>query len=373
MKKHIVIIGCGFGGIEALRRLSRHPELFQITVIDKKTTFDFLPLLPDMVGRDIPGDLLTLDISEECRRCRAEFRHEEVVALDLERRTIRTTQSEIKYDQLIIACGAETNFYGNTTLAQNAAVLRTVSETLTLKKILSEQTYDHYFTAGGGYTGIEIATHLIRWLKRQGKSAAVHIVERADSLLGPLPSWIKNYTQKQLDQMGVQVHLGTTVQSLEKHNLILSDQSQHANALLVWVAGVKMPAFVESLEAEKIQGRLKVNPFMQIRDNVYAIGDCAAFVDHDKPLRMAVMFAMGQGKCAAQNIVRSNSQRPLKAYHAMDLGYVIPTANNRASGIVLGISSKGILPCLLHYGLCAYRSYGWRNQSGVFTHSIKSW
>jgi len=373
MKKHIVIAGCGFGGVAALRRLSVCSDQFRITVIDKKTTFDFLPLLPDMVSRDLSRAFLTVDIAGLCRRHSADFINQEIVTLDHQTHTLRTKQSSINYDQLIIASGAETHFYGNTDLARNAMPLRSVQDAQNLKDVIAHETFEHFFIAGGGYTGIEIATHLKRWMKSRHITASVHIIEKADSILGPLPAWMKKYTLKQLEQMGVDLLCGTTVRSVDGQYLILSDDSRYPNALVVWVAGVKMPAFIEQLDSEKIQNRLKVNPFLQVRDNLYAIGDCAAFMDHDKPLRMAVMFAIGQGRCAADNIIRSYRNKPLIPYHPVDLGYIIPTANNRSSGVVLGRGLKGVLPTLLHYTISAYRSYGWRNRLGVLSHTFRHW
>jgi len=372
MKKNIVIIGCGFGGIEALRRLSRHNDRFHITVIDKRDTFDFLPLLPDIIGRDFPVEYLQVGIADECRRCQADFVHEEVIGLDPGNNTVSTAKNQFPYDQLIIACGGETNFYGNAELAQNAATLRSVRDGLDIKKTISEKTFEHFIIAGGGYTGIEIATQIKRWINRNGSRARVLIVERADSILGPLPDWIKDYTLRQIEQMDVPVLSGKTVQAYAGQTVTLSDNTRYPNALLIWVAGVKLPDFVTNLNVEKIGGRIKVNPFLQVRENVYAIGDGAAFLDHDKSLRMAVMFAMGQGKCAAGNIVRTYQNKPSRAYRALDLGYVIPVANNRASGFVLGMKTKGLLPALLHYGISAYRSYGWRNRIGVFLHSLRN-
>jgi len=87
---------------------------------------------------------------------------------------------------------------------------------------------------------------------------------------------------------------------------------------------------------------------------------------------MAVQFAITQGDCAAQNIIRSIKNLPLKKYRPVDLGYIIPLANNRSCGQVLGLNVSGIPATGMHFIMCIFRSLGWKNKIGIINSLIKS-
>jgi len=116
------------------------------------------------------------------------------------------------------------------------------------------------------------------------------------------------------------------------------------------------------LNAEKIRGRIKVDEKLNIYGgkftNLYLAGDCCSFIDSKTgaPLRMAVMFSLGQAKIAAQNIINFIKGEPLANYKPVDLGYVIPLAYCKAPGLVLGHNVGSRTGYLLHYCLCIYRS-----------------
>jgi len=356
-RRKVVIVGAGFAGLSCLKHLTPKNACFDITLIDRKTTSDFLPLLPDIIGRNFPPHMLTHDIAAIAKRCRAEFVNTEAQSIDVNAKRVVTPQGEIVFDDLVIACGAETNFYGNTDIQRQAMTLFSIQDALKIKETLATQTYRHVVVAGGGYTGIEIAGSIRRWLKRHHRQTEVMIVEKMDSILGPLPEWIKNYTRRQLEEMKINVLLGRTISKTEGGSVTLSDGSRHDESLLIWVAGVKTPDLLNDIPVEKIRGRLSVDPCLRVTDHIFAAGDCAAFIEGSQPLRMAVMFAMGQGKCIARNIIRTEKNRKAEKYVPLDLGYIIPVANNRSSGILLGKGASGFWVTWLHYLISFYRSF----------------
>ena len=122
--KKVVIIGCGFSGMAALSKLKRSGLRLDISVIDKKRTFDFLPALPDCLGRGIHPEDLTFDIEKFAPG----FINEEVVSLDLEKKEAATVNRTLAYDYLLIASGSETNFYGNDQIKKYALTLDSAAD-----------------------------------------------------------------------------------------------------------------------------------------------------------------------------------------------------------------------------------------------------
>ena len=152
--KKVVIIGCGFAGVSAAGRLSRFKREVEITVIDRNPYFNFLPLLPDVIGRDIEPDYLRFPIRALSKKWGLTFFEEEVTSVNLEKNSVITSRQNLTYDYLLIAAGSETNFYSNNEVKQYAWKLDDAADAASIRKTLDENDFDSYIISGGGYTGI---------------------------------------------------------------------------------------------------------------------------------------------------------------------------------------------------------------------------
>lgn len=371
--KKIAIIGCGFGGLSATSLLCGSGEDLEVVVFDRKDTFDFLPVLPDCLGRGIPPAYLTCKIETIGISSGFRFVNEEVVYLQLSKKEITTASATHHYDYLIIASGSETNFYGNKNIEDNSYSLDDAADAARLINLLKNERFGTYIVGGGGYTGIEVAVNLRVFLEKSRRLGRVLIIERAPSILGPLPQWIKDYTTQNLKKMEVDVQVDTSIEKIDGRAVRLSSGEIVSDAAVVWAAGVKTAPFVQDLSAEKNpQGRVKVDESLRISDDCFVIGDAAYFSHKGVFLRMAVQFAISEGRIAALNILNSIKGSSLEKYKPRDVGYIIPMANNLSCGEVMGLKVKGRLATLLHYMMCAYRSCGMRNKLGVLKGAIKT-
>ncbi|UCG34754.1 MAG: FAD-dependent oxidoreductase [Candidatus Omnitrophota bacterium] len=361
--KKIIIIGGGFAGLSAAKKLCRIRNKLAITLIDKKPTSDFLPMLPDIIGRDIRPEALSFPIQGFCQTLGINFVNEAVASLDLENKRVSTDKNQYEYDYLIIASGSQTTFYGKHELKTCAYTLDCVEDAKKLRTQLQQNRSNTYIVCGGGYTGIDVATSLQRYLNKHSKEKNIIIVEASPSILGPLPEWMKQSVLNNLRRLNIKILNNHTVEKVEGDNVFISGEKTYQNAMLIWVAGVKTPDYVQKLNTEKDnKGRLKVDRYLRINESCFAIGDCANFSCKNQSLRMAVQFSIHQGSFAAQNIIRSIAGKKLRKYRPLDLGYIIPLANNYSCGKVLGINIKGRLPTLLHFIMSIYRSWGLRNK-----------
>jgi NADH dehydrogenase len=365
--ERVLVLGGGFAGIAALRALrgvarAAH-RACAVTLIDKSRECSFLPLLPDVIGRPLPAEALTFDLSRLASSCGAEFVCEEVVAVDTAQRQVYTSVGQYAYDYALIAAGSLTNFYGNAQIRQHAYKLDDASDARLLRTLLEKKNARVYCIAGAGYTGIEIATHLRRYFGRGEKAPRIVIIERAPQMLGPVPEWMRAYVRRTLAAMDIEVMTNAAIERVEADMVQVAGQGVLRDAVLVWAAGVCTPAFVQKLSGEKTpQGRIKVDPFLRIDERVFVAGDCTWVPQGNVPLRMGVQFAHAQGICAAGNILRMMRSRPLRPYVPHDLGYIVPLANNRGCGYILGIPVIGPLASAAHYAMCVYRSIGIRNR-----------
>jgi NADH dehydrogenase len=371
-KYEVLIIGGGFGGISAAYRLSEFRKNLDITLIDKKEVSDFLPTMPDCLGRGIKPEFLSFKIENAAKRLGINFINEEVVAVNLDKKEVLTKKGSLGFDYLLIASGSETNFYGNENIRQCAYKLDEVEDARKIVSALNQGKFDNLIIGGGGYTGIEVATNLKVYLEKNKMDKKVIIIERAPSILGPLPQWMKDYVSANLQKLNVDVFVNSAIEKIESGKAYVAGGKVFDNAMVIWAAGVKTSGFIQNLGAEKNpQGRIKVDEFLRLNNNCFVIGDAAYFSYGNIFLRMAVQFAIAQGDISAVNIIRSIKGLPLRKYKPNDLGYIIPMANNRSCGAVFGINLKGFLPTMLHFSMCIYRSYGLKNKLGIIGGLLK--
>ncbi|MCU0651840.1 MAG: FAD-dependent oxidoreductase [Candidatus Omnitrophica bacterium] len=370
--KKVIIIGGGFAGLSTASHLFRSGFKLEVRLIDKKLTNDFLPTLPDCLGRGINPDYLSYGIESAAKQFKFQFIHNEVNTVNLEKKEVFILNQRLEYDYLIIASGSETNFYGNENIKNNAYKLDSCADAKVIAEVLKQKDFNTYIISGGGYTGIEVATNLKLFLNKQSKNKRIIIVERAAAILGSLPEWMKAYVADNLKRLNIEVFTNSAIERIEGEKVFLSEGRVFENAMVIWAAGVKAAKFIQDLEVEKNpQGRIKVDEFLRLNDACFAVGDAAYFVHEKSFLRMAVQFAIVEGECAAINILRSIRGKPLIKYKPIDLGYIIPMANNCSSGRVLGVNLTGLLPTVFHFIMCIYRSYGMKNKLGIIGDLIR--
>lgn len=364
--KKIVIIGGGFAGLAAAEALRDHRFDLDVTLIDRKPTFDFLPLLPDCIGRGISPDSLSYNIEETARGLGFKFIGQEVTAIDLNRQDVAMGEKRAFYDYLLISSGSETNFYGNDNIKNSACKLDSAADAAGLMQLLKKNDFDNFIVCGAGYTGIEVATNLRVFLDKHKKPGAVTVVERQPWILGALPQWMKDYVGVNLNKLEIEVLANSGIEGIDNRCVRIAGGKRFDNSLLVWAAGVKAASFLQGPDVEKNQqGRIKVDEYLRVNDRCFAAGDAANFIHNNASLRMGVQFSIMEGLVAAKNIVRSIEGLSLKPYKPRDLGYIIPMANNISCGNVFGKDLRGKLPTTLHFLMCIYRSRGLRNKLGI--------
>ncbi|MFA6635638.1 MAG: FAD-dependent oxidoreductase [Candidatus Omnitrophota bacterium] len=371
MKKKIIIIGGGFAGLSAMRRLGTLRRLwqdrFEVLLIDPKADFEFLPMLPDVVGGKVSPGSLRFPLDPACRRAGCKFLKEKATRVDVLNRNVHCAERIIEYEYLLMASGAKTDFHGDQELEKTCFKLNSVDDAVGIRnEVISRVSSGrkvNILIAGGGYTGVELSASIAVFLKKGGIRGRVIVTEPASDILLASPVWVRDLCRKELESMDVEILTGESLKMFRDGTAFLGSRGKVDNAFCVWTAGVRTGRVMDNVPGKKYRTRLGVDEFLNPvecarGENVFAAGDAAAFSPgaSERPLRMAVMFAMGQGKRAAENIVGSIEGKPLIPYRAEDLGYVIPLSKGKAPGIVLGKEIHPRIGYLLHYFMCLYRA-----------------
>ncbi|RJP28078.1 MAG: hypothetical protein C4533_06300 [Candidatus Omnitrophota bacterium] len=361
MKKKILIIGAGFAGLQAvniIRSGLKRIVDFELAVVDKKETFDFLPMLPDIIsGRVWPGNA-RLDLKEYFSSLGVDYIHDEVVALHLkEKYVVLASGRIIEFTFILLASGSETNFYNKADIKERFFRLDSASDALKLHLEIMKEPGRNILIVGAGYTGVEAASSVLQLLNKLNAKSRVYLIEISSNILSVLPEWMKNYIEDMMRKQNARILTGVSLENFENSKALLSDGTIIENALVVWVAGVRAPDFISKAGINRDrQSRVIVDGYLCFAEGAYAAGDCAAFNYRGKVLRMAVQFSIFEARTAANNILNEIRGRERRFYHPIDLGYIVPLSNGIGCGQVLNIRVKGRIAWFMHWIMCIYRT-----------------
>ena len=332
-------------------------------------------MLPDLIGGWMGPDRLRRSNSELAAESGCRFIKARIEGLDPNGRTIRLADQTIDYEYLIISTGSCTNFFSNETMRASCRKIDSIDDALKIREELQglalNKSEVNVVIIGGGYTGIEAATNIV-WLFRKIRTAVCRVVmvEKSPDILMALPEWMRRESRRLLEGLGIEIYCADSLKNYDGTTALLGSGRTLKSDMCVWAAGVKTSNYIDGLKARKERTRIKVGSYLTTEDpqyeGVFVAGDAANFMDQNtgQPIRMAVMFSMGQGKVAAENVIRRILNRHLIEYKVRDLGYMIPMAHGKAPGIVTSWRVHGLLGYLLHYCMCVYRSE-WKNKIGI--------
>jgi NADH:ubiquinone reductase (H+-translocating) len=365
--KHIVIIGCGFGGLEAAKAL-RTADV-DITLIDRSNHHLFQPLLYQVATAGLAAPAIAAPIRHLFRKQRnVTTLLGDVTAIDAAAQTVTLESPDAKpsalhYHYLIVAAGAAHSYFGNDAWAQYAPGLKTLHDAMVLRQRIlfafeaAERETDPALQAalltfvviGAGPTGVEmagtlaeIARHTLpgEFRRINPASAQVLLVEGGPRVLQAMPPDLSDKALKQLEKLGVQVLLNRKVTGIDADGVTASGQ-RIPSKTVVWAAGVAASPLGKQLAASTgcsldRAGRVVVAADLTVPGfaNVYVIGDMAAAMSHHKGLQTAVPgvspAAKQMGRCAAANIVRHMQGQPTQAFRYMDYGNLATIGRNAA-------------------------------------------
>jgi NADH dehydrogenase len=352
---HVVIVGAGFGGLEAAKLLTKEPV--RMTVIDRTNHHLFQPLLYEVATAALSPADIAAPIRGILGRCKnTEVILAEVKSVNVEAKKVNLGDQEISYDYLILATGSRHSYFGHDEWERLAPGLKSLEDAVEIRRRLllafeyAEKISDEaakkaamtFVIIGGGPTGVEMAgaiAEIARYtLDKDFKhidpsSARVVLVEGDDRIISGFPADLSAKAMAQLKDLGVEVRTGIHAKNLTEAGLEVGDEFIPCR-LKIWAAG-NVASFVGKtmgVPTDKA-GRVIVNEDLSIpgHPEVQVIGDLASFTHQGgKPLPGVSPVAMQQGRHAARNIVAMIESRKTKRFRYWDKGSMATIGRNKA-------------------------------------------
>jgi NADH dehydrogenase len=383
----VVIVGAGFGGLMATRKLARHPV--QITLIDRRNYHTFQPLLYQVATAGLsPGEIATPIRWIFRERRNVEVLMGEVQDFDLSRRVAKLSDMEIPYDYLILPAGASHAYFGHDEWEPFAPGLKTIEDALEIRRrvLLSfelaerqaassgEQMPLNFVVVGGGPTGVELAGTLADIARRvlvnefhsiDPKLTRILLLEGGPRVLPSYPEDLSRSAEEQLRHLGVEVRTSAMVTGVSAASVTVGETRVPA-AVILWAAGVAASPLGKKLGVPTDRaGRVLVNPDLSIpgHPEVFVIGDLAFLKNKDgKPLPGIAPVAIQQGAATARNIVRDLKGEPRRNFEYFDKGSLATIGRSAAVAQFGNIHISGFIAWLSWLFVHIFFLIGFRNR-----------
>jgi NADH:ubiquinone reductase (H+-translocating) len=345
MKKRIVILGGGFGGLytalEIERTIARDPDV-EVTLVNHDNFFLFTPMLHEVAASDLDMTHIVNPIRKLLRR--VQFFQGDVERISLVEKRIEVAHGtdhhhhELEYDHLVIGVGNITNYYNLPGLEENALTMKSLGDAIFLRNRLIQNLEEADFectaartplmtivVAGGGFAGVETVAAVNDFLRDaipfyknlHERDLRIVLVHSGNVILPELSEKLGAYAGGKLTERGVEVRLNTRVLGYRNGVVELIDGTIVSTKTLVWTAGTAPHPILDTIPCPKERGRVATNEYMEVSGwpGVWAVGDCASIPDPrtGKPYPPTAQHALRQGRVLARNIcaaIRGGARKP---------------------------------------------------------------
>ena len=363
---HVLILGGGFGGLWAARALARAPV--RVTVVDRSNHHLFQPLLYQVATAGLSAPDIAAPLRHLLRgQKNAEVRLDEVRSIDLAQRRVTLEGGVLDYDFLVVATGAAHTYFGHDDWARFAPGLKTLDDAFVVRrKVLeafevAERETDEDARAawlnlvviGGGPTGVELAGTLAEIARHtlsdefrriDPRSARIHLVEAGPRILPSMPEVLSTSAQRQLERLGVEVHLGQAVTAIDDAGVALGERHIATHTVL-WAAGVAASPLGRQLSEHCDRaGRVPVLPDLSLPEHpeVFVVGDLATVTQDGSPVPGVAPAAKQMGAHAARVIRERMEAKESTPFRYHDYGNLATIGRMAAVVDLRGIHFSGL-------------------------------
>ncbi|QXP74241.1 NAD(P)/FAD-dependent oxidoreductase [Tenacibaculum sp. AHE15PA] len=390
----VIIIGGGFAGLAAARGLEE--QELQVVLIDKHNYHTFQPLLYQVATGGLEPDSIAFPLRKRFNDVENFFfRLTEVLNINTDKNTIETTIGNLEYDELIIATGSKTNFFGNTNIEKYAMEMKSVPQALNIRSLVLENFEEalletnlekrralmNFVIVGGGPTGVELAGALAEMKKgilpkdypdldiRQMK---INLIQSSGELLKGMSNKASEKAEDFLIKLGVDVWKDLRVLNYDGTTVTTNSDDHFKAETVIWAAGVKGES-INGLQQECLverANRFKVDEYNKVvgYSNVYAIGD-VAYMQTEKYKYghpMMAQPAIQQGTLLAKNILTKFKGKKLKPFKYNDKGAMATIGRNKAVVDLPKLKFQGVFAWFVWMFVHLFSLIGFRNKVIVF-------
>lgn len=394
--ERIVIVGGGFGGLQMARKLSR--KQYQVVLLDRNNHHQFQPLFYQVAMAGLEPSSIVFPFRKLFHGQQNIFiRVTEVTHVDPQARRLTTSLGHCNYDHLIIATGADTNYFGNENVQKYALPMKSVGEALFLRNTILDDYEDALSTpgyearqklvdiviVGGGATGVELAGSLAE-MKRfvlpkdypelnVSGEVDIYLVQSGDKLLKGMSERSSEKALRYLTELGVKVLLNSRVTDFDGTKVTFKDGTTIPTRKVIWAAGVTGQPLAGLPEESTTYGnRLAVDRLHRVAgtEDIYAVGDIAYMEEEAWPEGhpQVAQVAIQMGANLARNFRRRAQGKAAQAFHYNDKGSMATIGRARA---VVDLASPpwhfgGFFAWLAWLGVHLFAILGTRNKVIVF-------
>jgi NADH dehydrogenase len=393
-RRRVVILGAGFGGLAAAEALATgdHRAL-QVTLVDRRNYHLFSPFLYHVSAGLVDPMHIAYPARAFAARHGFRFRESVVESIDLRGRRVVTDEGEIPYDDLVIALGATTNYFGMAEVQEHSLPLKTMGDGIAVRNRVIDafEAADvesdperrrellTFVIVGGGATGVELAGGLYglihyvllkHYPTLRAEEVTLMVVEAMGQLLPGWEPFLVQTTHRALEEKGILIRLNAPVVRVTPELVELKDGQRIHARTVVWAAGVRPVGVVADLDVPKVRGgRLQVNEYLELPDypGVFVVGDVAGYLDPatEKPVPALAAVAEQQGRAVGANLRRRMRDEPMQPYRYHLLGQSLSLGRNEAAIAVKGLKLHGFFAWVGWRTAHLYAMRGWRNRLGV--------
>lgn len=378
-KKKILIVGGGFAGWWAAKRLVRETNAgeVEIVLVDQRPHITMLPALPDVVTGMVAPEHLREEL-ESLLPGRVTIKTDRIERLDLDGRVAMGAHDTYGFDYLLLAAGSKPSFYGFSAPGETVYTLTSLEEAVRIRddftEYLQSQTQPHAVVVGAGYTGLELATALRNRADLLGGDVPITVLEKAPGLLPFLLPEERDYIAEYLERRNITIRFGSSVEEFAGGTLRLEGGFSIEKPFFCWAAGAEQALNIPANGVPRARdGRILVDENLEIPgySGVFVAGDGAAIRDGEAVLRRAINFSLYSGRHGGINIARRvRGEEPVR-FKPVDLGWVIPLSDISVGRVFGKFRVKGRLGMRLHYLMNGYRNFNARNFFAFFGHALR--
>lgn len=391
MGKNILIIGGGYAGIAAAKKLSKQYKSnsdITITLVDKNPFHTLMTELHEVAGYRVEPDSVRVPFAKIFGASKVKVVMDTITSIDFKKSQASSGARTYDYDYLVLGGGAEPEFFGIPGIKENSFTLWSYDDAMKLRHHIEEifekavaeqdrvkrQKMLTFVVAGAGFTGIEMAGELLEWRDAMcakwlvpKNEVRIAVVEAMSSILPMFEEDLRDKVAWYMKQHGAELLVNTPIVGAEPGVVKLKDGSTLETGTFIWTAGVTGCAFAESLDLAKgpfgrdtkagetpkknRKGRLLVNDEIRSVDypNVFPVGDNLWYIENETPLPQIVETALQTGETAAHNIIAGIEGHEGKKFKSNYHGFMVSVGGKYAVSNAMGIKLSGFFAMFMKH------------------------
>jgi len=390
--QRIVIVGAGFAGLKLARKLINSP--FQIVLLDRQNFHQFQPLFYQVATAGLAPSAISFPIRTLFHNApNVHFRVAEVESIDSKSNEIQTSIGSISYNHLVIATGADTNFFGNKSIQTHAFPMKTTSESLLIRNrvlqcmeqaLISDSDADrqanmNIVIVGAGPTGVELAgafSEMKRYVLPKDypelnfDQMHIYLIEAGSKVLGTMSEKSSIASHRFLSDLGVNILTNSIVLSYDGLVVQIKDREPINAKTMIWSAGIKGNIINGIPESGIIRSRYLVDLSNRLTEteNIYALGDIA-YMQTDKFPNghpQVAQVAMQQASLLAKNFQRMDKNLPVRPFEYKDLGSMATIGRSKGVADLPGVHLSGFMAWIFWLFVHLMNILGVKNKLFIF-------